>query len=77
MRDVAEVAATSESESGAPRSLSAEAVARHVGVSPTIVRRTLVRGDLEGFRTRPRGQFRIPEDAISEWFRPAAEDTGP
>ena len=38
------------------------------------VRRALVRGDLEGYRAGQRGQFRIPERAITEWIRPAAHD---
>ena len=35
--------------------------------------RALVRGDLEGYRAGQRGQFRIPEAAIGEWIRPAAD----
>ena len=49
---VHEVPAPSESAPGVLRScLSVEAVARRVGVSPSTVRRALVRGDLAGFRT--------------------------
>ena len=58
---------------GVSRSLSVEAAARLVGVSPSTVRRALVRGDLEGYRAGQRAQFRIPEAAIGEWIRPAAD----
>jgi hypothetical protein len=47
----------------------------HVDVPAAVfTRRALVRGDLEGYRAGHRGQFRIPEGAISEWTRPAADD---
>jgi excisionase family DNA binding protein len=72
MRKVHEVATTSETVPGVSRSISVEAAARLAECSPSTVRRALVRGDLAGFRTGPRGQFRIPPGALREWIRPAA-----
>ena len=54
--------------------MSVEAAARLVGVSPSTVRRALVRGDLEGYRAGQRGQFRIPPEALEQWIRPAADE---
>jgi excisionase family DNA binding protein len=71
LHDVREVVSTSKSVPGVSRSISVEAAARLTGVSPSTVRRALVRGDLAGYRTGQRGQFRIPPDALREWIRPA------
>ena len=67
----------SESVPGVSRSISVEAAARLVGVSPSTVRRALVRGDLPGFRAGRRGQFRIPPEALTEWIRPADDTEEP
>lgn len=79
MHDVREAARPSESVVlGVSRScVSVEAAARIVGVSPTTVRRALVRGDLEGYRAGRRGQFRIPPEALGEWIRPAHDPEQP
>lgn len=73
MQEVREVVSPSESVPGVSRSISVEAAARLTGVSPSTVRRALVRGDLHGYRTGQRGQFRIPPEALGEWIRLAAE----
>ena len=73
MREVRDIAASSESVQGVSPSISVKAAARQAKVSPSTVRRALVRDDLRGIRVGPRGQFRIPEEALGEWIRPAAE----
>ena len=77
MHGVREVAVPEQIADVSRSSLSVEAAARITGVSPSTIRRALVRGDLEGYRTGRRGQFRIPEPALGEWIRPAhdPEDT--
>ena len=62
-RDVREAVASSESEGGVPRSLSVQAVARHVGVSPTTVGEPRRVATSRATRLGSRGQFRISEEA--------------
>ena len=78
MHRVREVISPPKSVPGVSRSISVEAAARIAEVSPSTVRRALVRGDLVGYRVGPRGQFRVPPVEITRWIRPAhAEDTQP
>jgi excisionase family DNA binding protein len=56
------------------RSISVGTAARITGLHASTIRRALLRGDLEGYRTGRRGPFRIPAGALDAWIRPASQE---
>lgn len=53
---------------GKPQLLKTSAAAARLGCDPAFVRREVVRGNLPGYRIGPRGDIRIPADAVDQYL---------
>jgi excisionase family DNA binding protein len=56
------------------KTISVGAAAQLTGLSAATVRRACASGSLLAYRAGTRGRFRIPQEALARWYKPAGDE---